>query len=119
MDLGLALETLGERESGTEYLQQAVDAYNLALQENTRQRVPLDWAMTQADLGIALTALGRRTHNPGTLQQARICFQNARPIFQNANMADSVKEVDQAINDLQHELVAGQDDKDKTPGQTE
>ena len=37
---GNALETLGERESGTARLEEAVAAYREALQENTRARVP-------------------------------------------------------------------------------
>ena len=35
---------LGERESGTETLTKAVDAFREALKEYTRTRVPLDWA---------------------------------------------------------------------------
>ena len=46
MNLGNALETLGERESGTGKLEEAVAAYREALKERTRERVPLDWAMT-------------------------------------------------------------------------
>jgi hypothetical protein len=45
-NLGTALETLGERESGTETLEKAVEAYREALKERTRERVPLNWAMT-------------------------------------------------------------------------
>ncbi|MEZ5823348.1 MAG: hypothetical protein R3C97_00940 [Geminicoccaceae bacterium] len=48
---GIALATLGERESGTERLEQAVEAYDRALLEYTRERVPLDWAMTQNNQG--------------------------------------------------------------------
>ena len=40
-NLGAALATLGERESGTERLEQAVAAYTEALQERTRERVRL------------------------------------------------------------------------------
>ena len=58
-NLGVALTTLGERESGTERLEQAVAAYTEALKEYTRERVPLDWAATQNNLGAALTTLGR------------------------------------------------------------
>ena len=47
MNLGTALWTLGERESGTARLEEAVAAYRAALEERTRERVPLDWAMTQ------------------------------------------------------------------------
>ena len=46
-NLGNALLRLGERESGTARLEEAVAAYRAALQENTRERVPLHWAMTQ------------------------------------------------------------------------
>ena len=52
--LGTALWSLGERESGTERLEQAVAAYQAALEERTRERVPLDWATTQNNLGNAL-----------------------------------------------------------------
>ena len=58
--LGNALSTLGERESDTARLEQAVEAYRAALQEGTRERVPLDWAMTQNNLGDALRVLGER-----------------------------------------------------------
>ena len=43
------------RESGTARLEEAVAAFRAALEERTRERVPLDWAMTQNNLG-----LGRR-----------------------------------------------------------
>ena len=42
MNLGSALFRLGERESGMARLEEAVDAYRAALQEMTRERVPLD-----------------------------------------------------------------------------
>ena len=45
--LGNVLWQRGERESGTARLGQAVAAYRAALEERTRDRVPLDWAMTQ------------------------------------------------------------------------
>jgi hypothetical protein len=59
-NLGCALWRLGERESGTERLEQAVAAYRDALKERTRERVPLDWAMTQNNLETALRALDER-----------------------------------------------------------
>ena len=45
---------LGERESGTARLEEAVAAYRAALEERTRERVPLRWAATQNNLGNAL-----------------------------------------------------------------
>jgi hypothetical protein len=41
---GAALRKLGERESGTGKLEEAVLAYREALKEYTRERVPLYWA---------------------------------------------------------------------------
>ena len=58
-NLGNALARLGERESGTTRLEEAVAAFREALRENTRERVPLAWAMTQSNLGNALATLGR------------------------------------------------------------
>jgi tetratricopeptide (TPR) repeat protein len=76
-NLGAALFRLGERESGTARLQQAVDAYQQALLERTRERVPLDWAMTQNNLGSALAELGQRESGTAHLQQAVAAFQQA------------------------------------------
>ena len=56
---------LGERESGTARLEEAVAAYRAALEERTRERVPLDWAATQNNLGTALQALGRAGERDG------------------------------------------------------
>lgn len=57
-DLGVMLNTVGARESGTARLDEAVTAYREALKEYTRERVPLDWATTQNNLGTALKTLG-------------------------------------------------------------
>src|SRR5262249_45455827 len=46
-NLGIALATLGGRESGTARLEAAIAAFHEALMERTRARVPLDWAATQ------------------------------------------------------------------------
>ena len=64
-NLGNALWTLGERESGTARLEEAVAAYRAALEEWTRERVPLDWATTQNNLGNALQTLGRAGERDG------------------------------------------------------
>jgi tetratricopeptide (TPR) repeat protein len=70
VSLGSALEKLGERETGTDHLQQAVEAHHLALQEFTRERAPLEWAMTQVNMGSALESLGERESGTEHLQQA-------------------------------------------------
>ena len=75
--LGTALARLGERESGTARLQEAVAAYRAALEEWTRERVPLDWAGAQSNLGSALMRLGERESGTARLEQAVVAFRAA------------------------------------------
>ena len=75
---GIALQALGARESGTTRLEEAVSAYRAALEERTRERVPLDWAMIQNNLGNALTALGERESGTARLTEAPL--RNKREI---------------------------------------
>jgi tetratricopeptide (TPR) repeat protein len=69
-DLGISLWELGERESGTGKLEEAVAAHREALEEDTRERAPLNWARTQVNLGVALETLGERESGPGKLEEA-------------------------------------------------
>ena len=75
--LGNALEALGERESGTARLEAAVAAFRAALEENTRERVPLDWAQTQNNLGLALKTLGDRESGTARLEEAVAVYRAA------------------------------------------
>ena len=59
-NLGIALLKLGEREDGTEPLEQAVAALRASLEERTRERSPFGWAETQMYLGEALRSMGER-----------------------------------------------------------
>jgi tetratricopeptide (TPR) repeat protein len=70
MNLGAALTRVGERESGTARLEEAVRAYRGALEEYRREQVPLDWAMTQFGLGVALNLLGQREAETTRLEEA-------------------------------------------------
>ena len=76
-NLGLALWRLGERESGTAKLEEAVAAYREALQEYTRARAPLDWAKTQTNLGNALWRLGERESGTAKLEEAVAAYREA------------------------------------------
>jgi tetratricopeptide (TPR) repeat protein len=75
--LGTALSWLGKRESGTERLEQAVVAHGEALKELTRERVPLQWAMTQTNLGDTLSWLGERESDTERLEQAVVAYGEA------------------------------------------
>src|SRR6056297_999854 len=76
-DLGVSLQTLGDRESGTERLEEAVTAYRAALEESTRDRVPLEWARTQMNLGTALQTLGERESGTARLEEAVTAYRAA------------------------------------------
>jgi tetratricopeptide (TPR) repeat protein len=68
---------LGGHESGTGRLQEAVAVYREALEEQTRERVPPQWATTQAGLGAALVALGERENGTAHLQEAIAAYREA------------------------------------------
>ena len=76
-NLGKVLLRLGERESGTERLEEAVAAFRKALQEFTRERDPLDWAETQNHLGVALCRLGETESVAERLEEAVAAFRAA------------------------------------------
>jgi tetratricopeptide (TPR) repeat protein len=75
--LGITLRALGERESGTARLEEAVAAFRAALAECTRDRVPLAWAMIQNNLGNALLILGERADGTARLEEAVAAFRAA------------------------------------------
>ena len=76
-NLGAALVTLGERDTGTQRLEEAVDSFRAALEVFTRDRAPLDWAMTQNNLGAALSTLGQRETDTRRLNEAVAAFRAA------------------------------------------
>lgn len=80
-NLGNALATLGQRESGTARLEEAVAAYRAALEERTRERVPLDWAYSQHALAHALEALADRRGDPDILREAVACMRRAAEVY--------------------------------------
>ena len=71
-----ALETWGTG-SGTARLQEALAAYREALKERTRERLPLQWAMTQNNLGNALLRLGDRESGTARPEEAVVAYREA------------------------------------------
>ena len=73
MSLGNALTSLGaEREAGTGHLE-AVEAYEAALGELTRERDPVGWARTQMNLALALASRGKRESASGRSTGSAAC----------------------------------------------
>jgi tetratricopeptide (TPR) repeat protein len=68
-------------ESGTARLEEAVAAFHEALKEYTRERVPLDWAMTQNNLGNALRTLGERESSAARLEEAVLACRQSLTEF--------------------------------------
>lgn len=75
-NLGLALLTLGQGESGTDTLKRAVAAYEAALTVWTRERVPRDWARTQRYLAATFLLIGERETGADALRKTIAIHQN-------------------------------------------
>ena len=58
-------------------LEDAIKIYKKLLTLETRDRVPLDWAMTQNNLGNALSHLGNRSSDDSLLKEAVAAYREA------------------------------------------
>jgi tetratricopeptide (TPR) repeat protein len=72
-----ALYERGARMGDNGSLRSAVTIYRAALEEYARERVPLDWAMTQNNLGNALRTLGEREAGMARLEEAVAAYRAA------------------------------------------
>src|SRR5262249_17316457 len=81
-NLGIALSSLGERESGTANLEEAIAAYREALKERTRERRPLEWASSFGNEGVALMVFADRRRDAAmaetALSQINAAFETMR-----------------------------------------
>lgn len=59
-NLGVALTRLGERESGTKKLEEAVAAFREALKEYTQEQAPHQHQIAQRNLDRAIAMLAQR-----------------------------------------------------------
>ena len=69
-NLGNVLRIIGERENGTARLEQAVAAFELALQIWMRDPLPLGWVGLQENLCAVLQTLGWRLNGTAQAEQA-------------------------------------------------
>jgi len=96
-NLGNALRTLGERQSGTERLEEAVAAFREALKEWTRDRVPVQWASTQVNLGIVYIAFFEKTGDAARRDTARSHVEAALEVFRAANASHYIGMAEQQL----------------------
>jgi tetratricopeptide (TPR) repeat protein len=66
------------------HLEAGVAAYREALKVRTRDRVPLQWAITQNNLGNTLLRLGERESGTGRLEEAVAAYKAALVVFEPA-----------------------------------
>jgi uncharacterized caspase-like protein len=77
LNLGTALDGLGERRNDMSLVEKALDAYRLALDVFRRDRLPLRWADVQFDMGKAFARLGEHRQSAGQLEAAVAAFEAA------------------------------------------
>ena len=80
-------------------MQAAIRAYRNLLGAYPRDRVPLDWARTQNNLGNALARLGKRESGTERLEEARSCIEDAWHVYKDTGM-------DQYDEEFRRRLVA-------------
>ncbi len=61
--------------------QLAVEAYRAALEVRTRENLPVEWATTQYNLGLALANLGEREQGTERLELAVTAWQAALGVW--------------------------------------
>ena len=76
-NLAFVLTALGERETDSAGLEEAVATFRKALTESTRERAPVQWARTQNNLGRALLLLAKRETGTARLEAALAAFRAA------------------------------------------
>jgi len=75
--LGSGLDALGGISESPVALELAASAHRSALEVRTRERVPLDWAGTQNNLGTVLWRLGEREEGTARLEEAAAAYRSA------------------------------------------
>lgn len=76
-----AVATLAALGGPFEMLQVAAQAYRAALEGLPKDHAPLDWALTQRNLGCTLLGLSERTNDPETLGAAANLFRSALQVL--------------------------------------
>jgi hypothetical protein len=94
-----------ERESGKARLEVAVVAYRATLMEFTCERVPLQWAMTQTNLGGALAELGVRTQDRVKLEVAREAASGAFEVYMQDGQEHRRKEFEDLLSKIDEALA--------------
>jgi tetratricopeptide (TPR) repeat protein len=72
-----ALYREGDERGDNAALERSIETWHLVLQQRPRDRVPLQWATTQNNLGIALSRLGGRESGTARVEEAVAAYRAA------------------------------------------
>jgi uncharacterized caspase-like protein len=76
-NMAVVLQTLGERETGTDSLEEALLIFRDSLAVFEREKDDLNWAAAQNNIGNTLLRLGQRDNGTARLQEAVAAFRAA------------------------------------------
>jgi hypothetical protein len=86
-------------------LEEGVTAYREALKECTRDREPLQWAMIEENLGVALKELGEREGGTERLEEALHSVGSVRAAYVTAGVLQHDSRLEMKIQVLK-QLIA-------------
>ena len=81
--LGIAGTASGTELKSEDSLHMAVAYFQRTQLDWTRERDPLEWAMTQLNLGVALSELSNLDDRVETMRAAMVAYQNALAVYQS------------------------------------
>jgi tetratricopeptide (TPR) repeat protein len=99
-----ALYLQGEEFGDNSALQSAGDVWRALLILSPRERVPLQWATTQNNLGAALTTLGERESGTARLEEAVAAFDACLTVVETVWPAEWVQQVRSHRDETQAEI---------------
>jgi hypothetical protein len=82
-----------------------VAAYRAALEERTRERVPLAWAYSQQGLSIALAAMAERSVDPTRMEEAISCTRGAIEVYRRNGETKWLAVAERRAGEMQAELT--------------
>jgi hypothetical protein len=104
-----AFYRLGDERAENAALLRAIELYRGLLSETSRERVPLDWAMTQNNLGTALAWLGERESDRALLGEAVAAYRAAleeytrsRVPYDLSGMRGNLARAQELLNERRH-----------------
>jgi tetratricopeptide (TPR) repeat protein len=105
--LGQRLQELGEPDEATKRLEEAAAAFRGALAERTREREPLNWALTLANLGFALQSIGEQGTGTDQLRETVEAYGTVLPALANTQNAVMIRTKLEAVLQLIRSRSAG------------